>query len=217
MTIKHNTLRAGTVFAYKLTVDNGGAPCVHRGLLSLSICKPRIRVAANVGDWILGFGARSIEELRGRLIYVARVTEVVEDGNYYRSRDYLDRPDCIYTHDGSAYAYREGSRFHGPEDLEHDLGEPQKHARARNLLSDQFIYFGRKPGPSLEDIADIYEELPRDFLKNHERDVRTRLEAFILRVFTEFSMGAPGKPTHKPSRSRCERSEHGLELPEVVR
>lgn len=209
--------RSGAIFAYKLTVDNGGAPCVHQGLLSLSICKPRIRVAAMAGDWILGFGARSVPELRGRLIYVARVTEVVENGHYYRSRAFVDRPDCIYTHDGSGYAYREGSRFHGPEDLEHDLGEPQEHARARNLLSDQFIYFGRTRGPSLAAIADIYEEMPRDFIKNHDADVRSRLEGFILDVFEEFPVGVRGKPTHERVRSRCERSDHGLLIPEVTR
>jgi hypothetical protein len=174
-------------------------------------------VAAKVGDWVLGFGARSVEDLRGRLIYVARVTHVEEDGNYYRLSKYRDRPDCIYASDGSGYVYRKGSRFHGPDDLEHDLGPPPEFARARVLLSDRFIYFGRGDGPSLESIDDIYAELPRDFIKNHEHEIRERLEKFIRKVFLDFELGSHGKPTHKPSRSRCARSEYGLELPEVVR
>lgn len=31
------------IYFYKLTADNGGAPCVQDGLLSLAICKPMIR------------------------------------------------------------------------------------------------------------------------------------------------------------------------------
>jgi len=38
------------IFMYKLTTDNGGAPCVENELLSLCICKPKIRMSAKVGD-----------------------------------------------------------------------------------------------------------------------------------------------------------------------
>ena len=38
------------IYFYKLTTDNGGAPCVQDNLLSLAICKPMIRMAAQVGD-----------------------------------------------------------------------------------------------------------------------------------------------------------------------
>ncbi|WP_226854947.1 hypothetical protein [Acidithiobacillus ferriphilus] len=34
--------------AYKLICDNGGAPCIFRNLLSLSICKPHIRTSAKM-------------------------------------------------------------------------------------------------------------------------------------------------------------------------
>ncbi len=47
---------ATDIYVYKMTADNGGAPCVHRRLLSLAICKPKIRKAANRGDLIFGFG-----------------------------------------------------------------------------------------------------------------------------------------------------------------
>jgi Nucleotide modification associated domain 2 len=41
-------------YFYKLTADNGGAPCVRYGLLSLAICKPMIRKTAKEGDLIFG-------------------------------------------------------------------------------------------------------------------------------------------------------------------
>jgi len=43
------------IYFYKLTVDDGGAPCAERGLLSLAICKPMIRRTAQKGDLIFGF------------------------------------------------------------------------------------------------------------------------------------------------------------------
>jgi hypothetical protein len=39
------------VYFYKLVVDDGGAPCVQNGLLSLAICKPQIRKTASVAAW----------------------------------------------------------------------------------------------------------------------------------------------------------------------
>ena len=61
------------IFMYKLTTDNGGAPCVENELLSLCICKPKIRMSAKVGDWIIGMGGKSVNDLRNRLIYLAKV------------------------------------------------------------------------------------------------------------------------------------------------
>jgi hypothetical protein len=64
-----------TSWVYKLTYDTGAAPHVQNGLLSLAICKPKIRLGAVPGDVIFGFGGRSFPVIRGaRLIYVAQVT-----------------------------------------------------------------------------------------------------------------------------------------------
>ena len=48
------------IYFYKLTADNGGAPCVRYGLLSLAICKPMIRKTAKEGDLVFGFAANSL-------------------------------------------------------------------------------------------------------------------------------------------------------------
>src|SRR5688500_181495 len=82
-----------TIYVYKVVVDNGGAPCVSAGVLSLAICKPKIRKTARKGSLIFGFGGKEYQE---RLIYVARVTEKLEGEDYYRNRKYARRPDSIY-------------------------------------------------------------------------------------------------------------------------
>src|SRR5436305_125265 len=102
------------IYFYKLTTDNDGAPCVQDCLLSLAICKPMIRTTADVGDLIFGFAANSLHS-DNRLIYIARVTERVEGGGYYRQERFADRGDCIYKWDGKRFARRKGALHHpGP-------------------------------------------------------------------------------------------------------
>ena len=67
------------IYVYKIVVDSGGAPCVSRGLLSLAICKPKIRKTAGKNSFVFGFGGKEYEE---RLIYIARVTGRLGKGAY---------------------------------------------------------------------------------------------------------------------------------------
>jgi hypothetical protein len=43
------------VYDYKCVVD-GTAPCVDRSLLSMIVCKPKVRTSAKVGDTVIAFG-----------------------------------------------------------------------------------------------------------------------------------------------------------------
>ena len=204
MTGLMDQVRNGNIYVYKLTCDKGGAPCIHEGLLSLSICKPGIRVSANVGDWIIGFGGKSVEELRDKLIYVAKVTAVERDGNYYKSHRYVDRPDCVYEPLNQGYQYRKGKQYHCPGEFDHDLGRCPKFERATCLLSDQFAYFGgAKDRPSIDAVRDIYGGLPRNFRKNHPDKIRHRLENYIVSVFTFKTGGDSGSPAHHDTSMKC--------------
>ncbi len=209
MPISQDDVRDGNIYVYKLKCDNGGAPCIHEGVLSLAICKPRIRQRAQIRDWIIGLGARGTPELTHRLIYIARVTAVEENGGYYGKKTYHGRPDCIYRHIDPGYQYRQGSRYHGPEDLEHDLGAPPLFDRARTLLSasGNFVYFGGNPVPSIDEVRDIYEWLPRDYRINHAASDRNKLEGFIVSIFTQFGHGRHGEPTHGETSAKCNVSE----------
>jgi len=208
MTDLKQEVRSGNIYVYKLTCDNGGAPCIHDGLLSLSICKPKIRMSASVGDWIIGFGGKSIEELRDKLIYVAKVTAIERDGNYYKSHQYVGRPDCIYEPHDHGYRYRMGKTYHSPGEFDHDLGQGPAFGRATCLLSDQFAYFGGgKDRPSIDTVQDIYDGLPRNFRKHHPDKVRLRLENFIVYVFAFKTGGDAGSPTHQDTSMKCYDSE----------
>src|SRR5437899_1016143 len=102
-----------------MTTDSGAAPCVQSKLLSLAICKPEIRKSAKVGDILFGFAAKSLHT-DNRIIYIAKITEVIADGRYYRDTLFRGRPDRIYAYRDGRYVRRRYARFHDrPDDLAH--------------------------------------------------------------------------------------------------
>lgn len=82
------------VYFYKLMVDGGAARCVQAGVLSLALCKPMIRGGAQEGDLLFGLMASSRNK-RNPLIYAARATKKLTDGEYYKDDKYRERPDGI--------------------------------------------------------------------------------------------------------------------------
>src|SRR5437016_5288886 len=97
------------IYVYKLTTDNGGAPCVQGNLLSLAICKPRIRKKATEGSLVFGFGGKNLGE---RLIYIARVTKKLKPGEYYQDDAFRKRRDCIYREVEGKADLKSAARFH---------------------------------------------------------------------------------------------------------
>jgi hypothetical protein len=47
------------IYVYKCVVDDGTAPCIDRRFLSMTICKPKVRTSANVGDIVIAFGTNA--------------------------------------------------------------------------------------------------------------------------------------------------------------
>jgi len=135
--------RVRKFYIYKMTVDDGGAPCIRSNLLSLAICKPAIRRTAEQGDIIVGFAASSLHP-DNRVIYIAEVKKKLSGKNYYSHGKYADRPDRIYLWDGHNFKYRRNAKYHSKENLSHDLGKRPKYQSAYVLLSRKFRYFGYK-------------------------------------------------------------------------
>src|SRR6266850_6549481 len=126
------------IYVYKMVTDNGGAPCVWRGLLSLAICKPKIRSGAKKWDLVFGFGGKRCGE---KLIYIAKVTDKPETGQYYERREYSRRPDCIYRNVRGRAERKGSARYHNVSDQrKRDVGI--RFEKADVLLSRSFRYFG---------------------------------------------------------------------------
>ncbi|MBN1317522.1 MAG: hypothetical protein JXA42_18715 [Anaerolineales bacterium] len=65
-----------TLFSYRVRHDYGSAPNPFWGVCTLVLCKPVIRRAAEVGDWVIGFGSSQSPagDLSGKVVYVMQVT-----------------------------------------------------------------------------------------------------------------------------------------------
>jgi hypothetical protein len=173
------------IYLYKLTVDDGGAPCVAAGILSLAICKPAIRSCAI----LLGFAANSLYK-DNCLVYAAEVTEHIPDGKYFSQSTYAARPDCIYEWDGQRFKWKSYSRFHSPSDLAHDLGEAPRYQRANALLStgeDKFRYFSAKCPVNYKEkyprLKSLIEDLCQGARVNFKSELQKELRQFVAEVF----------------------------------
>lgn len=196
-------IEGGKVYLYKLTADDGGAPCVANGILSLAICKPIIRKVAKEGSWIFGFAADALATTHpgNRLIYVAKVTKAVFGPEYYAEGSaYASRGDCIYRWSLVNYQWRVGAKYHlDGQALSHDLGMPQNgFDRARVLLSDHYRYFGAS-GPTLSDHHyDPLRRLLGRLTQGHRVDFGVE-ERSALNLLAEHAFGLTGKSRTRTS------------------
>lgn len=156
-----------TIFSYVIEHDLGFAPNPFHGVCTLACCKPKIRKAAQIGDYILGMGATK-PGLSGHLCYWMRVDEIVTFDEYWRDprfrrkkpkmsgTTYLRYGDNIY-HRNAQNTLQQEDSFHSlengvlsPGDLERDTGTTE-----RVLIGWEFSYWG-KSGIKLPKALDCF-------------------------------------------------------------
>lgn len=197
-------------YVYKMTVDNGGAPHVANGLLSLAICKPMIRHMAKTGDVIFGFGGKSLGE---RLIYIAVVDEKLTGNKYYVEPLYNNRNDCIYMigADGQSANQKPKRKYHEESfNLYHDVGPFFE--RGDVLLSRNYRYFGEEQiNLSLSDefplVYEMVHRLGRGHRVNHDPKRLEQLENLKNYVFARCSPTDVAKSSDSDCRLLCSGSE----------
>jgi hypothetical protein len=133
-------------YRYILRHDNGMAPCIDGGLVTLATCKPQIRRGAKVGDWVAGFLPRPHE--RGLVAFAGRVAELVTVGKYeerFRGR----RRDAIYRQNPDGTFTRLQPEYH-PDDFRKDVSAPV-------LIFDRSAtwYFGDHPQCLPEELSHL--------------------------------------------------------------
>lgn len=196
-------------YVYKMTGDDGGAPHVSEkeGLLSLAICKPQIRSTCQVGDIVIGIGG---EQLGGKLIYVARITDRLERGDYYRTENgYTGRADCIYRWKDDDLEWRPGSLYH-KDGLCTDTDIGQKpYSKANVLLSNSFVYFGASGTRShlrFPKLHEMIDRLTQGHRVNHPGDRLVELKEMVAELGMD-SARILGKPHESPQSSSCNHSK----------
>lgn len=142
-------------FSYVVARDFGFAPNPFNGFCTLATCKPDIRNAAKVQDWVFGWGAVALGH-RGRLVYAMQVSEVISYVDYFSESIYqCKKPvlhgslkqtfgDNIYTKNATGDWIQLNSHHSNTDGTTniHNLKRDTKSDKV--LISKNYFYFGRK-------------------------------------------------------------------------
>ena len=113
----------GRLFSYVVRFDTGLAPNPFRRYCTLALCKPKIRLNAEKGDWIVGTGSKR-RGLEDRLVYAMIVTEKLTFNEYYTDKRFATKipsadnkiGDNLYYEDRQMHSF-----VHGPKDITRDI------------------------------------------------------------------------------------------------
>ena len=224
------------LFSYIVAQDYGFAPNPHFGLCTLATCKPGIRRAAGIGDWIIGTGAKSRYDLAGHLIYAMKVSEVLDFNGYWRDPRFASkRPllngslkqmygDNIYHRRGKRWVQadshhsREGGRPNR-KNIERDTGTD------RVLVAEKFVYFGaeavtipkrfrpfKRTGRDVCCAARGYQALPQEMAVAFERWLDERGEWGLQGMPLEYSRQKKASPSPRKARRSPGRAQGALRM-----
>lgn len=116
------------VHTYVIATDAGSAPNYDPPLVTLAVCKPRIRRKAKIGDLVLAFAGKSVNPTEPHtVIWAGVVKEKMTFFEYWENKrfdckkpDGSDRPDNFYRPSGGGLLWVQNPT-HGPEEAEHDI------------------------------------------------------------------------------------------------
>lgn len=147
------------LYSYKVRYDVGFAPNPFHGVCTLATCKPRIRAAASVGDWVFGVGSVGQATL-GRLVFGMQIEEKMTFDEYWADDRFqckkVDRHGSLKYRYGDNVYHRDKSGLWVQADCRHSLehGRPNTDHIHRDtssdavLISKRFSYFGGE-GPAI--------------------------------------------------------------------
>lgn len=153
------------LYSYVVARDYGFAPNPFYGVCTLATCKPRIRSAAEIGDWVLGTGSKTRVREK-RVVYAMRVTETMTFTGYWNdSRFQKKKPnlrgskkqafgDNIYFKNPKTGKWRQENSHHSHADGTINRANVATDTQVdKVLVSTDFVYWGGS-GP----------EIPKKFL-----------------------------------------------------
>jgi hypothetical protein len=145
-----------TIYSYVVARDFGFAPNAFHGVCTLAACKPRIRKATSVGDWVVGTGSGAASRQRaGFLVYAMKVDETLTFDQYWADERFLlKRPnlrgskkmafgDNIYHRKGEGYDWKQLNSHHTLADgRTNKFNLKTDTSINRVLISRTFTYWG---------------------------------------------------------------------------
>jgi len=173
-----------SIFKYVIKHDGGTAPCVDNGLLSLCICKPKIRRVAKAGDWVIATGSKQTVSKVPKIVFAAKITKKLSMETYALENN--NRSDSIYEFDGFSLIHN-GSPIHSDE-----KAQAVDKSGINCLLSEKFWYFGENAIELPNDLYSLYH-YGRGHGKINDEEMLNLLENYLLNIPT----GIIGEPNHK--------------------
>jgi len=142
------------LYIYVVDRDFGFAPNPFHRYCTLATCKPAIRKAAQVGDWVMGVGGQRLQAT-GRCIYLMKVSEILTFDEYWSDdRFQLKKPirngspvmmvgDNIYHQNITTGEWIQEDSHHSNADGSTNIENLQTDTKSVNvLISNHFYYFG---------------------------------------------------------------------------
>jgi hypothetical protein len=180
------------LYSYVVKHDSGFAPNPFWGYCTLACCKPKIRKAAEVGDWVVGTGAVS-NVGNDKLVYAMKVTEKLNFEQYSQDKRFQckipakgrmeERGDNIY-HSDKNRDYMQCKSYHIEKDKKRDLSS------GFVLISNYYFYFGKKDVLIPNDFKVIIKSGP-----GHKCNFDSNLvSGFINWLESNFPKGIQGEP-----------------------
>jgi len=200
----------GTVTAYTLVTDNGGAPNIENNLLSQGLCKAKIRELSKIGDLLVMIGGKSLHSVKDwdqikngcinkQIICLLIVTDKISWEQY--ATRYPDRKDAIYT---PTLELKRDAIYHNcGGDFKNDLGGKYV------LLSENFIFFGDKHislPTNLEDIIPGRQYLTtrNGKLKSSSKRIESTAFKLFYKLKEQYGSGRIGQHISSPTKkSSC--------------
>ncbi len=168
-----------TLFAYTVADDIGFAPNPFHGCCTLATCKPELRHAAKLGDWVAGVGSVTKNQ-RGKLVYAMKVQGKLSFDEYWNSSRFKQKQplrsgsikqrygDNVYHRAESAdewiqedcrHSYEDGTP--NPDHVRRDTKHPEV------LVSQEYVYYGANA-----------IEIPTQFRNRSEGDLFVALRSY---------------------------------------
>lgn len=142
------------LYSYVVARDFGFAPNPFFGVCTLATCKPKIRKAARIGDWVVGTGSKR-RGREGSIVFAMCVTETLTFDQYWKDPRFRNkRPnlrgsekqafgDNIYHRDRATGRWRQEDSHHSfPNGEPNRLNIENDTQVDRVLISNGFVYWG---------------------------------------------------------------------------
>lgn len=196
------------LYSYVVARDYGFAPNPFYGVCTLGTCKPRIRAAAQVDDWVVGTGSKTRNREK-HLVFVMRVTEAMTFNAYWNDPRFgAKRPnlrgskkqafgDNIYFKNPKSNRWHQENSHHSLEDGSANKANVADDTQTdRVLVSTDFVYWGGR-GPR---IPAKFLNYGRDHTslcvgRNHKCNFPARfVEEFVAWIRSLEEFGYSGEP-----------------------